>query len=553
MRELMKIVHLVVASLLLLPALAAGQTEPSVAVDLSAEVDKLFAPWNSRETPGCAVAVGEAGRTVVSKAYGMADLEHDAPNTPDTIFEAGSVSKQFTAAAVLLLAQQGKLSLQDDVRKHIPELPEYGRKITIDHLIHHTSGLRDWGAIAGIAGWPRGTRIHTHDHMLEIAVRQKSLNYEPGTWFSYTNTGYNLLVLIAERVSGQTFAEFSRQNLFEPLGMKSTQWRDDFTRIVKGRAIAYSGTPGAFHSQMPFENVFGNGGLLTTVGDLLLWNEGFAQGKIGGPTFPREMERRGRLSNGEEIEYASGLFIGSWQGLPEVSHDGATAAYRAFLTRFPEQRLSVAVLCNAGEVNPVELGRRIAGLFLADKMKPEPPVQPVQVAPEALAARAGIYRSPRTGQPLRLVLSEGRLQTEDGTPLMPLSDSLFQLDPNTSFRIPLGEGGRPSELRLVRRSGEELSFEPVAEASPTAAQIAEYAGEYVSGEAEATYHVVVEDGKLFLRSRPKASYLLTPSYADAFRAANGALVRFRRDGAGQVTEMSLGAGRVWDLRFARVR
>lgn len=533
------------AFLLLIPGSAWGQA------DLAARVDEIFAPWKSRETPGCAVAVGEGGRTVLAQAYGMADLEHDAPNTPDTVFEAGSVSKQFTAAAVLLLAQQGKLGLQDDVRKHVPELPDYGTRITLEHLIHHTSGLRDWGAVAEIAGWPRTTRIHTHDHVLDIARRQRSLNYAPGALYSYTNTGYNLLVLIVERVSGQTFQEFTRQHLFEPLGMKSTQWRDDFSRIVKGRAIAYREEDGAFHSEMPFENVFGNGGLLTTVGDLLLWNENFVHGKVGGPAFLQEMQRRGHLTDGREIEYARGLFVGSWKGVPEVSHGGATAGYRAFLARYPEQRLSVAVLCNGGEINAGELAHKIADLRLAGQIKATEPPPAIQLTPEALAARAGIYRDRRNGQPFRLVVADGRLQMEDGRPLTPLSDTLFRLNDQASFRIEMGPAGRPAALDLVFRSGEVISYDPVAEAVPTPAQLAEYAGEYVSDEAEVTYRVVVEDGKLFLRARPAASFLLTPSYADAFRAESGALVRFRRDASGRVNELSLGSPRVWDLRFAR--
>ena len=174
------------------------------------------------------------------KAYGMADLEHDVRNTPDTIFEAGSVSKQFTAMAVQLLAGDGKLSLDDPVRKYIPELPDYGKPLTIRHMLSHTSGLRDWGSVESIAGWPRTTREYTHAHVLEIVSRQKSLNFDPGTKWSYSNTGFNLAAIIVSRVSGMPFAEFSKQRIFAPLGMTHTSWRDDHTRIVKGRAIAYS-------------------------------------------------------------------------------------------------------------------------------------------------------------------------------------------------------------------------------------------------------------------------------------------------------------------------
>lgn len=449
---------------------------PAVPSDLTAKVDELFAPWSSRESPGCAVAVGENGRTILSRAYGMADLEHDAAITTDTIFEAGSVSKQLTTAAVLLLAQQGKLSVQDDVRKHFPELPDYGTPITIDHLIHHTSGLRDWGAVAGLAGWPRGTRIHTHSHVLDIISKQKALNYTPGAEFSYTNSGYNLLAILVERVSGQTFSEFSRRNLFEPLGMTRTQWRDDFSRVVKGRAIAYRKGDGQFHSEMPFENVFGNGGLLTTVGDLLLWNENLVHGTVGGPAFLEEMHRRGRLTDGREIEYARGLFVLTWKGVPEISHGGATAAYRAFLARYPEQKLSLALLCNAAEINSEELGHRTIDLFLAGKTKaPAPAPAAVALAPEVLAGRAGLYRNVLTGDPAKLEMKEGRLWRR-GTELIPLSASELYVDADRRLAFDLGPDGRPKAMRLLYSSGEVVPFEPVAEVSPTPDRLAEHAG-----------------------------------------------------------------------------
>lgn len=535
----------------LVPNPARAQEAPS---DLAAKVDALFAKWSSRETPGCTVAVGEGGKTILSRAYGMADLEHDVPITLDTVFEAGSVSKQFTAAAVALLARQGKLALTDDVRKYIPELPDYGTPITLDHLIRHTSGLRDWGAVAGLGGWPRGSRIHTHDHMLDIAARQKSLNFPPGAEFSYTNTGYNLLVLIAERVSGQSFQELTRKTLFEPLGMTRTQWRDDFTRIVKGRAIAYSKGDDGFHSEMPFENIYGNGGLLTTVGDLLLWNENFVHAKAGGPELIAELQRRGRLTEGREIEYAGGLFLGTYEGLPEVSHGGATAAYRAFLARYPEQRLSVALLCNAGEINSEALGREIAGLFLAGKTKPAPPqnVAEITLSPEALAARTGLYRNLRTGDAVRLEVAEGKLRSNRGTVLTPLSDKEFSIGGGAKILFDEAPHGKRAGLRVRSANGDAVAYEPVEAAAPSPAQLAQYVGEYKSDEAEAAYRVALEDGKLFLRQRPALSLALNPSYGDTFLAESGWIVRFYRKPDGTVGELSLGVTRVRDLRFVRL-
>src|SRR5688572_24569115 len=257
-----------------------AQTPPRQ--DTVARVDSIFSRI-STATPGCAVGVSRHGRTILAKAYGMANLEYDVPLTSESIIEAGSVAKQFTAAAILLLAQQGKLSIDDQVRKHIPELPDYGAPLTIRHMMNHTSGLRDWGTVAAVEGWPRGSRAHTHDHVLDIVTRQRSLNFRPGTEYLYSNTGYNLLAIIVQRVSGRPFTDFTRTEIFEPLGMTRTSWRDDYTRIVKGRATAYSPTRGGFRLNMPFENVHGNGGLLTTVEDLLRWSTNFDRGQVGGP------------------------------------------------------------------------------------------------------------------------------------------------------------------------------------------------------------------------------------------------------------------------------
>ena len=350
----------------------AGSQAPApttTTTDRTAQVDTVFARFTST-TPGCAVGVGLDGRPALQRAYGMADLEHDVPNAAGTIFEAGSVSKQFTAAAVLLLARDGKLSLDDAVRKYIPELPDYGVPLTIRHILTHTSGLRDWGEVAGIAGWPRGRRVHTHAHVLDIVSRQKALNFTPGTDWSYSNTGYNLAAIIVSRVSGQTFADFSRDRLFRPLGMTHTSWRDDYTRIVKGRAIAYDSTPDGYHEDMPFENVHGNGGLLTTVGDLLRWNENFVTPAVGDAAFLKEEQTPGRFNDGRAHDYALGLYVRPWRGVPEVSHSGSTAGYRAFLARYPDQHLSVAVLCNAGDANATQYAHAVAEAYLGGVLKP---------------------------------------------------------------------------------------------------------------------------------------------------------------------------------------
>ena len=339
---------------------------PSAAGQAASEdqVDKIFARWNG-QTPGCAVGVGIKGRSALEKAYGMADLEHGVANKADTIFEAGSVSKQFTAAAVLLLAREGKLSLDDPARKHVPELPDYGVALTIRHMLQHSSGLRDWGEVAALSGWPRTSRVHTHAHVLDIVSRQRSLNFPAGTRYSYSNTGYNLATVIVSRVSGTSFADFTRERIFAPLGMTRTSWRDDHTRLVKDRAMAYSDRGGEFRQNMPFENVHGNGGLLTTVGDLLLWNENAVTQKVGDAEFLRIQHEPGRFNDGTPHTYAMGLTIGEFRGVKEVAHSGSTAGYRAHLMRFPDQHVSVAVLCNVTSGAATQYAQAVAAAYLA--------------------------------------------------------------------------------------------------------------------------------------------------------------------------------------------
>lgn len=534
-------------------ALVRGQQAAVAPVATPAErVDAVFARWDKTTTPGCAVGVGVKGRTVLSRAYGMADLEHDVRNTPETIFEAGSVTKQFTAAAVLLLAREGKLSLDDDARKYLPEIPAYQRTITVRHLLQHTSGLRDWGNVAAFSGWPRTTRAYTHAHVLDIISRQQSLNYPPGDAFSYTNSGYNLAAMLVSRLAGAPFAEFTRTRLFEPLGMTRTSWRDDYRRIVKGRAIAYDAQGEGFETVMPFEDVHGNGGLLTTVGDLLRWNENFVHAKVGGPEFVAEQQTPGHLTSGRAIDYGLGLYIGRYKGLRQVYHSGATAGYRAHLIRFPDEYVSVSVLCNVGAGNAGQYAYQVADVFLADRLKPESPPAAASVAAPQLDRLAGLYRSTQSNDTVSLVRQEQGLRVENGPPLRPLSATRFLSGSGgAELEFGLDPEGRARSATLSEPNGNVSTFDRVERAQPTAAQLEEYRGTYTSDEAETSFRIEVDEGTLVMRRRPDSSWKLAPLYADGFDSPVGGL-RFVRDPQGRVAELSVSNSRVWDIRFRRV-
>jgi CubicO group peptidase (beta-lactamase class C family) len=525
--------------------IAAATAVGVVAFDQSAStpavaVDKVFARW-SDATPGCAVAVSEGGRQTLAKAYGMADLEHDIRNTPDTIFEAGSVAKQFTAAAVLLLARDGKLSLDDPVRKYIPEVPDYGAPLTIRHMLNHTSGLRDWGSVAGIGGWPRTSRAYTHAHVLEIISRQRALNFPSGTRYSYSNSGYNLAAMLVSRVSGMPFADFTQQRIFGPLKMTRTSWRDDYQRIVKGRAMAYAESNGRYQTLMPFENVHGNGGLLTTVGDLLTWNHNFATHVIGDAAFVREQETAGRFNDGRAHGYALGLMVGSRYGLSEVAHSGSTAGYTAHLTRFPDQKLSVAVLCNATSGRATQAAYEVARLYLGDRARSAPAPATVNVPADQMAKVVGMYRNAMTGESANIASADNGIR-EGGAVFVPLSPTRFS---NADAGLTWEFAG--DTATLTDRYGTVDKFERTAPVTPTLAELGALAGNYVNDEAELTLVAAVEEGRLVLKRRPNTTIVLTPLYRNAFSGSIGTVI-FR---PGNTMEMSVSQDRVWDLRFTR--
>lgn len=501
--------------------------------DAASQVDHIFAVFNQPDSPGCAVGASIDGKTVLSAGYGMADLEHNVRITPQSVFEAGSVSKQFTAAAVLLLAQQGKLSLDDPVRKYLPEVPDYGTPVTIRQMLHHISGLRDWGSVEAIAGWPRTTRMYTMANVLEIVSQQRALNYPPGAAYSYSNTGFNLAAMIVARVSGRPFPQFTRDAIFNPLDMSSTQWRDDYQRIVPNRAIAYTKDHGTVRMLMPFEDAYGNGGLLTTVGDLLRWNRNFTEGKIGGPGLVKEQEQRVQLNDGRTIAYASGLMILSWHGLREVSHSGSTAGYRAWLGRYPDQGLSVAVLCNLASANDTQLGHRVADVYLGDAGTKK--LAPAQLDEAALEARAGLYRSVRDHEVIAVEIKDGSPHIASG------GIPEFETD----------AAGNVVRLRIPNEVDGGDYYEKVEPWHPAAAELESMTGAYSSAEADVVFQVALEKGRLVLHRHPDAVFPLKPTYRNAFSSALGS-IRFIQDREGHVIEMSMGEQRVWDLRLRRL-
>jgi CubicO group peptidase (beta-lactamase class C family) len=499
--------------------------------------------------PGCAAAVSLNGETVFEKAFGLADLEFNVPNTPQTIFESGSVAKQFTAASIVLLQQEGKLNIDDPVRKYIPELPDYGSPLTLRHLLNHTSGIRDWGTVMALTGAGRGDRVITQDLAFDVIVHQRALDFTPGAEYSYSNSGYNLLAIIVERVSKQKFPAFVEERLFKPLGMKNSSLRDDYQRIVPGRAQAYArqGT-GPWRLNMPFMNVYGNGGMLTTVGDWIKWNAMLDSKSLGAPLV-EALETRGVLNDGRKIVYALGLEVSTYKGLKDVSHGGATAGYQTFLARYPDNKVSVAVMCNgtspgAGGI-AAGITDEIFGPFPA-----APRIEPARVSEDELKKLVGLWRNEKTHAPARFIVENGVTRWGSGR-LIPMGGGQF-IGGNSKLKFAFDKDGKPISAESVDDEGAVTRFALEKEWTPAPDDLASFKGDWFSEEAGATLTFAFEGDKAFFKQRPATSLPLRPLYKDHFLGERS-VVWFTRDKNGKVNGMHAGAPRMRDMPFVRVK
>ena len=427
----------------------------------------------------------------------------------------------------------------------MPELPDYGTPLTIRQMLTHTSGLRDWGSVAGIGGWPRTTREYTHAHVLDILSRQQALNFQPGTRWSYSNSGYNLSAIIVSRVSGMSFADFTRQRIFAPLGMASTSWRDDHTRVVARRALAYNLQDDGYHLDLPFENVHGNGGLLTTVGDLLAWTRNFRTPIVGDSSFVAEQTTPGRFSDGTAHDYGLGVWVRDYRGVREVRHSGSTAGYRAYLATFPDARAGVAVLCNAANANAEAVTYKVVDRVLAGRLKPTTEPRSTYALNDAdRRAIVGLYRDANTGVPMRIVDDGDRVRVERGASLY--AESATRLQGANGQRWSFTASG----ATMTDPFGRVTVFERVIPWTPAAADLAPLVGDYGSAEAETSFTAALDGTKLVLRQRPDRAIALTPVYDGTFSSSLGT-VRFLRAGDGRAAALIVSQERVWQIRFER--
>jgi CubicO group peptidase (beta-lactamase class C family) len=563
MRKSVSVLVLCISLMLGLFTTACQTESSSEAAAANPEVDKIFKPWDKPDSPGAALAVIRDGEVIYKKGYGYAQLEYDIPITSSTIFHVASVSKQFTAFAIALLANQGKLSLDDDIHTYLPEVPDFGMTITIRHLIHHTSGLRDQWEMLAMAGW-RLDDVITKEHILTAVRNQKELNFIPGDEYLYCNTGYTLLAEIVERISGQTFPFWTKKNMFESLDMSHTHFHDDHEMIVKNRAYSYVPEEnGGFKKRvLSYANV-GATSLFTTVEDLAKWADNFFEKRLGGPEVIAQMKQQGVLNSGEKIDYAFGLAIGEHKGLKTISHSGGDAGFRSHLLLFPDQRFAVAVLSNSGSVNPSQLARQTAEVYLGNLLdeetnKEKPSERRVANIPSSVfEAYEGRYEL-EDGSILILTKEGDRLMAEH-----PNAPEKMQLFPESMAKFFLKTADvrvqfHPEKDGYVERltvfaEGETIKGKrcKVEELAPE--QMREYAGDYYSGELETTYQIVLQDEEILARHRRHGDIPLVRTKEDVFTGRRWFFhkVQFVRNEKNRIAGFLLTGGRVRNLRFER--
>lgn len=530
--------------------------------ELDRQIETLCAQWDGMDSPGCVVGVSQDGELRYAHAFGMADLERDVPLTPASVFDIGSTGKQFTAALIAMLARRGALSLEDEVQKYVPELPVYLSPITIRHLLHHTSGIRDYLGLMTLAGWP-AENTYSEDTLLRLIARQEALNFRPGDEFLYSNSGYLLLGVVAQRVTGKSLRQLLRDEIFEPLGMGSTDTNDDASRIVKARALSYTPAAGGYRFEPSPSTGFGDGPVLTTAEDLCRWDANFYANHLdgGGRALIDAMQVSGRYNDASTTGYGLGLFLGRYRGLPVVSHGGGWAGYRSELLRFPEQRTSVIILANLGSIFVSELAKRVADIWLAPAFpEPLPAWVPggrgaADLPPEVAARVTGLYQE-ASGDLCEMTYADGCLAAEvygRRLSLVALGGERFAVsdgpcDMLFAWRM---DGSEPTLAHTNEIFGARphvCNRLPAFDAPPPP----DAAGDYHSAELDVTYTLSLDNANLVLQRRGAPARALR-GVANGMFAGRGLVLRLVRDDRGRTNAFTLQDTRSFTLQDTRVR
>jgi CubicO group peptidase (beta-lactamase class C family) len=526
---------------------------PGMARTAEPRIDKIFAQWDTPGSPGCALAVIRDAAVVYARGYGLSNLELNVPITPKSVFDIGSVSKQFTAMSIVLLAQDGKLSLDDDIHKFIPQLRSYATPVTLRSMLHHLSGLRSYTDLFDLAGIPEIDNT-TDEDALALIARQKTLNFTPGRQYLYSDTNYFLLALIVRRVAGESLGQFAQRRIFGPLGMSSTHYHDDYRMIVPRRATGYAPrTGGGFAIDMSNFEELGDGSVMTTVEDLARWDRNFNSGQVGGAAAIERLQELGVRSDGSRTPYAMGLILDRYRGVARVQHTGEWVGYRASFLRFPQRRLSVIVLCNVvGDMDPLALSERVSDVYL-HLGEQSPPLAPT---PSEIASYSGTYWDAETFAYLRFVPMAGALALDSGDApqtLRYLGHGEFRGE-NSSTRYTFHGTAAGVSVTLTDDDSDPQVLGRAPHAASPDVNLSEYAGTYYSDDLGVSWTLGVRDGHLTRTQWMFAAQQLKQILPDTFSgdlSEGGYALRFSRNGAGEVDGFAVGTTMVRPLRFSR--
>jgi CubicO group peptidase (beta-lactamase class C family) len=550
-----EIMRRLVTLLLLTPTLASAQGRLAANDSIARAIDRVFDGYRDTEGPGCAVGVSRNGSVIYEHGYGMANLETGTPIKPASIFHVASVSKQFTAMAIMLLEKDGKLSVDDNIRKYLPEIPDYGTPITIRHLLTHTSGLRDqWELLSLARGRFEENRITDAD-VLDIVSRQTALNYKPGAEYVYSNTGFTLLSQIVKRVSGKSLRDFADERIFKPLGMTSTHFHDDYNMLVPGRTSAYSPRGAGWRVAIPNFDTYGATSLYTTVGDLLKWENNFDMPRVGDADLFARMQRKTLLTNGDTSSYGFGIAVGQYREADLIDHNGADAGYRAYAGRFPRLGVAIAIACNAATANTGLQARGVADAVLGKELAPVPAAatvaqQAIPMDTMKMKRLVGLYFQPTTLNGFELVFRNSRLQQgTNGPVLTPVAENTFKVGaaPGDIF-VRQWEPAIILERRLP--SLQPVPYERHDAGKPTPELLKRYVGDYRSDELGGTvYHVDARDSTLFVKTGTQPGYPARLAFDGVFQGG-GWIFEFA-ESRGKVTGFAASSGRMRRVKFVK--
>ncbi|NAS13985.1 serine hydrolase domain-containing protein [Poritiphilus flavus] len=546
--------------LIAISSLSFGQITESQAID------SIFSQWDSPEVPGCSLGIIKEGSLIYSKGYGLANMEYGIPNSGKTVFRIGSTSKQFTAACIVLLAEQGKLSLEDNLKDLYPDFPDYASKITIRHLLNHTSGIRDYLALSYLKGL-RGDDYYEDAEIMQWLINQTDLNFDPGEEYLYSNSGYWLLGQIVEKVSGKNMADFAREQIFEPLNMNSTHFHNDHKQIVRNRAFGYAPTgEGSYRISMTTLNMIGDGGIFTSIQDIKKWDDAYYNSTVLSKEFWDMMTQQGVLNDGEVISYASGLDIEEYKGLKTIRHGGAFVGFRAELLRFPDQRLSIAIFANRADASPWEMANQVADVMLKDSfMKAATNASEskksnnkdtfIKLSLEKLGKYTGDYWNESDAYTRRIYVKNDTLRyyrnANSESALMPLSEKEFKMINVSADVIIRFDDKEKRTMQVTVNDGDPSNFNAYQPVNYTNEALSGYEGRYFSKELDIFYSLELENDSLILYINDNKKSLLKPIVANLFTNDDYGTFQFTSAPDGKPAGFTLAAGRVKNLKFEK--